>query len=597
MDVEQQARFSIEFTTRPLVSYAMAHNGVSVLNRLVIDGCGAEAGTGVLHLDVTDAHGPLSAECARPVELSGTGQLILTDLPLLLDPAAMLQVEEQRPGTVRARLEVDGQIRAEHTVRVRVLAAHQWLAEPLTLALELLAAHVMPNDPAITALMGEVADQLLISTGNPSIQGYQGGPDRVDEIVRAVFEAMRARGIRYCEPPASWADVGQKVRTPGEVLEARLGTCLDTVVVMAAALEQAGIRPLLWLAQGHAFLGYWREESSLGVAAHTDVAELVNRVDLDQIGLVETTMLTGTAGFADARSAPRARLTGDLDHLLGLTDVWQARKERIVPLPAHTRDPDGAVHVSLYVPPAQPEPTITPSRPASDPRAPLGEPARVAQWKNALLDLSLRNRLLNYRPASGLPIAVPEKSLGEVEDLLHHGVGLLLRPSDDIAAIDRERGVRAGRELPDDQLADLLATRHTAYIDVTDAAYKGRLRGLAHKARTIVEETGANNLYLALGTLTWELDGRALRSPLILIPVVLKTPRTSVIASTSTKPARPHRTTAWWRSSAKCSDWTFQDWPIRSWTTPASTSTRPCRRPEPRSPNTVCGSGSSRPPT
>ena len=35
------------------------------------------------------------------------------------------------------------------------------------------------------------------------------------------------------------------------------------------------------------------------------------------------------------------------------------------------------------------------------------------------------------------------------------------------------------------------------------------------------EETGANNLYLALGSLVWELDGRPLRSPLVLVPVTL----------------------------------------------------------------------------
>ena len=51
------------------------------------------------------------------------------------------------------------------------------------------------------------------------------------------------------------------------------------------------------------------------------------------------------------------------------------------------------------------------------------------------------------------------------------------------------------------------------HADVTTGGYPPRLRGLAYKAKTIVEETGANNLYLALGTLVWELDGRALRSP------------------------------------------------------------------------------------
>ena len=82
------------------------------------------------------------------------------------------------------------------------------------------------------------------------------------------------------------------MRTPGDVLTWRVGTPLDTVVVLAAALEQAGIRPLLWLADGHAFLGYWREERSAESAATTDAAPLVNLVDLGLIGLVETTLLT-----------------------------------------------------------------------------------------------------------------------------------------------------------------------------------------------------------------------------------------------------------------------------------------------------------------
>ncbi len=47
-----------------------------------------------------------------------------------------------------------------------------------------------------------------------------------------------------------------------------------------------------------------------------------------------------------------------------------------------------------------------------------------------------------------------------------------------------------------------------AHVDSPQARYPTRLRGLAYKARTIAEETGANNLYLALGTLVWELDGR-----------------------------------------------------------------------------------------
>ena len=79
---------------------------------------------------------------------------MLTDLGLVMDPAAMLHVEEQRPGVHRRRgAEPTARLLGEGSRVVQVLAAQQWLATPLPLALEMLAAHVMPNHPAITALV------------------------------------------------------------------------------------------------------------------------------------------------------------------------------------------------------------------------------------------------------------------------------------------------------------------------------------------------------------------------------------------------------------------------------------------------------------
>ncbi len=518
--------FSITLDVTPTLSYAMAHNEVSVVRRVVVDGVPSTVRGAQLRLQLRDATGPVGAPHEVLVDLEAGAPTVLTDVKLPLDPAAMLQIEEQRPGTITARLELHEAVLAEGSARVRLLAGHQWLAEPLALGLEMLAAHVMPNHPAVTALMSEVADLLGTATGNPSIDGYQGGPERVDQIVRAIYQAMQARGIRYSVPQASWADSGQKVRTPGEVLDGCVGTCLDTVVVMAAACEQAGIRPLLWVVDGHAFLGYWRDEASLGSAAQTDAADAVNRVDLGHIGLVETTMLTAgeqAEPFERASAPPYERyLAGDLAEVLGITDVHQARIDRIVPLPARTRDASGTEVVSVYTPRAT-APTEITSAASTVPEPPSGsdEPPRVTRWKNALLDLSLRNRLINFTERSKLSLAVPQGRLGRLEDVLHAGQTVSLRASDDISEIDRQRGVRAGRDLPDDRRAELLDQR-SVFADITEAAYTTRLRGLAYKARTVLEETGANNLYLALGSLVWDLDGRSLRSPLILVPVMLR---------------------------------------------------------------------------
>jgi hypothetical protein len=515
---------AVDVTVTPVLSYALAHNAVPVVSRLTATSSTATFRGATLRLSVQDAEGAIGSAVERLVDLDAGQTTVLNDVGLALDPAAMLQVEERRPGWVRVDLESEGRLLAQRRIPVHVLAAAQWLAAPLPLALEMLAAHVQPNHPAVPALLAEAAELLEEGTGSGSMAGYADDPERVDEVVEALTWALRRRGIRYSEPPASWADVGQQVRTPGEVLDGRVGTCLDTVVTLAAACEQAGIRPLLWIVEGHAFLGYWRAERSAETAATTDVAALVNLVDLGLIRLVETTLLTDRGDTsADLHGPAYARwLSGDLSRVLGVTDVHRARRDGVLPLPARTRDDDGTVHVVEYRPAEHSAPAAPPTRTTTPATGSAPQPpARVQQWKNALLDLSLRNRLINYTERSGLPLAVPHDALGTLEDLVSGGATLTLLPSDRIAGVQVERGLRVARDLPPQQLTELLSERRSVHVEVPETGYLPRLRNLTHRARTVVEETGANNLYLALGSLVWELDGRPLRSPLVLVPVVL----------------------------------------------------------------------------
>src|SRR5215218_7327321 len=355
--VALRAAVSIEITSTPVLSYALAHNRVPVVSRLAVTNLGAPVRAATIRLGVRDAEGPIARTVELLADLDEGRTTVLTDLGLVMDPAAMLHVEEQRPGVIDVEVLADGPdggtiVLGESSRAVQVLAAQQWLGTPLPLALEMLAAHVLPNHPAVTAVVGEAADVLEQRTGRGTIQGYADGPERVDEIVSAVADVLQRRGIRYSEPPLSWSDLGQQVRSPGDVLTWRVGTPLDLVVLMAAALEQAGVRPLLWLADGHAFLGYWREERSAESAATTDAAPLVNLVDLGLIGLVETTLLTsmGEAGADLHRPAYTGWLTGELDRILGITDVHRARRDGIFPLPARARDAAGVLQIVEYRP-------------------------------------------------------------------------------------------------------------------------------------------------------------------------------------------------------------------------------------------------------
>ena len=399
----------------------------------------------------------------------------------------------------------------------------------------------MPNDPAVTALVAEARTLLEQRTGSSATQGYQSGEKRVDEIVEAIWDAARSRDIAYSNPPASWTHE-QKIRTPEEVLIGRAGTCLDTTVVLAAALESVGINSTLWLLRGHAFLGYWRDTfddftpMNTGMPATVDASGLKNLIDVGALRILETTRVAGGAssapfGHDDHRKAVITYLSGDMSQVDGVVDVYACRRSQILPLPATRHRADGVVEVVEYRPETHSgQHFVAGSAPAADQAGVDARgraiPPRVQRWKNSLLDLSLRNKLINFTETGTVALAVPDGALPHVEDLLNAGKPITLLPSDGHDHIQRARGVQFGAHLPQDQLHEFL-DKGQMFTPVSSDGYLTRFRSLAYKAKTIVEETGANNLYLALGSLNWSVapkqggPRRSVKSPLILVPVTL----------------------------------------------------------------------------
>jgi hypothetical protein len=531
--VTAPSQFSLQVTAVPVLTYAMARNRIGILGPVRITGSASPAAASpdpatqqpvaaAIRVEVDGPAGSLGHAEAR-VELPAPGGgTTLPSMPSPLDPAALAGLTHQGPGQVRVSLLVDGVPADEHTLPVRVLAARQWAPQPVMLGLEMLASHVMPQDPALTGLLEQVAERLAASAGSNAVRGYRDGPERARAVAEMVLEQVRSRGIHRQDPPtdwAGWADpaVRPDLRTPGEVLAGGTGSDLDIALLLAAALERAGLHPLIWLTGRSAFTGYWCEQRWLPASAVTDVDGVLNLVDLGLIGLDRDP------------SGPPA----DPADVIGVLDVASARRDGILPLPVTVSGPDGALRSIEYDPPdpAGAGSPVTPA-PAGDRARPrVIEPAagperrevppRVTQWKNALLDLSLRNRLLNYSGRGAVNLAAPPGLLGALEDTINSGGAISLLPSDQVPDVQARRGIRFGRELTAEQRADLLATRHAAYTDIPTEGYESRMRSLVYRARTIAEETGANNLYLALGTLVWSLDGRDLRSPVVLVPVTL----------------------------------------------------------------------------
>ena len=535
---------SVEVDTWPLVSYAMAYNDVPFIDGVRVTGIPTHLTSVRVTVDLSERGRTLTSQWSHELEHDGSSQLEFRPM-ITMDPTAMSSIEEDRPGRVTVRVSSGDELLGETSEEVHVRASRHWqfFAAKPELSQELIGSFVMPNDPAITRLLGEARTLLGERTSSTSTEGYQSGSERVDQIVEAIWDAARALNIAYSNPPGSWAGEGQKVRTPSDVLEGRVGTCLDTSVVLAAALEHVGINSTIWLLQGHAFLGYWRHAPdgltplSLGQPATIDAADAKNAVDIGVLRILETTKLTGGAeskSFSDDahRSSALNFLGGDLDRVEGVVDVYACRKSRILPMPAISRRVDGVLEVVEYRPAEHSgEHFVTASHLKVDEvvtdAAGRQIPPRIQRWKNSLLDLSLRNKLINFTPTGSIELAVPDGAISHVEDLLNSGKALDLLPSDQVDQVQRERGVRFGANLPQDQLHGIL-DRGQLFSNISAETYLSKFRSLAYKAKTIVEETGANNLYLALGSLNWTVNAkqagkeRTVKSPMILLPIHLE---------------------------------------------------------------------------
>lgn len=460
----------------------------------------------------------------------GAGESVEVVARLALDRTALMGIDQVADAQVEVVLSASG---SKRTIRpdegaCRVFGTRNWRLARDEAPEVTLPAFVQPQQPVLAELLREAGEILAAQTGSSSLNAYQESSDRTDAIVDAVARAVHARGITYANPPAAWAESTQRIRSAEEVLTERLGTCLDTTVLLASLFEQAGIEAQLWLLRGHIFVGYWREErlASLGdVNLRPELAS--NEIDKGDLRLLETTALTEPEylGLDELhRAAHRAAGGPGAPAVHTVIDVPGARKAGIYPLPVRALGADGEVtQVEYAVQQRDLAKLVRENLPgtARQARRDTDVPPRIDAWKKELLDLSLRNRLINLTPRAAYSLAVPEEVQGAFEDMLHAGSKFTLAPDGGLSNHQAGRRVGYGTELDPPILAERLVDDHRVTINIDEDNYTRALQKLASTARTVVEETGSNNLYLTLGTLHWSTDGRDLVSPLVLIPMTI----------------------------------------------------------------------------
>jgi hypothetical protein len=148
--------------------------------------------------------------------------------------------------------------------------------------------------------------------------------------------------------------------------------------------------------------------------------------------------------------------------------------------------------------------------------------SRLEAARKELLDLGLRNPLINYKQPKSKGLHVVQESAFHVFDLLvQQGKAMSFagRPAN-------ENGLpeKAFAEWDADQLKQVY-TDTKLQTNETENALQHKLLNTYYAARTSLEEQGVNTLYITLGMLGWyEADASTEQrfAPLVLIPVTLE---------------------------------------------------------------------------
>ena len=116
------------------------------------------------------------------------------------------------------------------------------------------ALWVTPTDQAIQTFLAAAKKYSV----KHSFMGYQWGAKDARVQVKAIYKALKKKGITYSSTALSFPAGSQKIRFPADALSEASANCIDGSILMASALEAIGIEPLLVIVPGHCFLG-WKE--------------------------------------------------------------------------------------------------------------------------------------------------------------------------------------------------------------------------------------------------------------------------------------------------------------------------------------------------
>lgn len=463
-------KIELDVELKDVINYVSVHNGVPVVDSLTLKNTGREVSapltlkiSGFYFLAVAIEVPPIKAGNSVEVDtaavipsidrLASLCDAVYTELTLTVMSADKEQLTLRLPLTIQAW--------------------NHWHGSADAVSQSELASFVMPHHEYVAEIVSKASELLRRDGADNSIEGYS-APDnhRFMRQLEAVWQAVVEQRLRYLTCSSEFYFGGQKIVTLDLIRRFRQGNCLDLSLLLCSCLERMDLAAAMVFVPGHVMVGVWvNPDFAPAQPVITDPKQILRNVLGNKEGsrllLIESTMMRDRCSIDDAQTSALQTISAIEPTIL--IDITAARKAGIKPLPFAASSVAMAPYEKVEITGCVAEP------PANT--------ARRDNWERKLLDLTMRNPMLNIRC--------------------------------------RKTFLHIARENVDDIVAHLRAGRLIELFDTSDSEVATRIKSLYRTSRLNMEESGANTLFLALTSLDWcDVDDNVMRTaPLIFIPL------------------------------------------------------------------------------
>lgn len=523
--IEPQIKFQVDFVYSNVINFAMQQNHVPAGRKLSIKNCS--------EIEVKDIIVEISAEPDFAISWNQRIDALQKDeifevspIDLKIFTKYLAELTEKVSGTFTLTISVSNSVVFKETYRVNILAYDQW--NGITILPEMLASFVTPNHPQIPNIIIRASDILEKWTGNPSFDEYQTrNPDRVRKQMASIYESIAEMQLIYCSVPASFEETGQRIRMCDTIFANKMANCLDISLLFASCLEAVGIHPLIIIIKGHAFVGAWLINESFADSVNDDISLITKRTadGINEIAVVEATCMNAgqKVSFDEGVRSANYKLVNE-DEFLLFIDIRRSRFSGIRPMPLRVQTLNGWEIVENEKQNRineVPEEIVASNKLIDVSHIDV---SKQRMWERKLLDLTLRNNLLNLRVTKNT-IQFISANLCDLEDALADGVEfqILSKPTDwdnTLRNVGVYQALNQSDPITDLVKQEFLQKRLRSYLSETELAVS--LTNLFRASKLSLEENGANTLYVAFGLLKWfetSVSELPRYAPIVLLPV------------------------------------------------------------------------------